>query len=319
MTAFSIQQRRPLSRGQLALIGVLLVLALVGWLITDRRMAGMDAGPGTDLGTLGFYTSAWVVMMAAMMFPSIWPMVLGYRFIARRRAELGHAAAPGSTALFVGGYLGVWTLFGLLAYAVFDGIKSLSIDAFSWHNGGPYIAGGVLVAAAIYQLTPVKDVCLTRCRSPFQFLTGSWRDGRSGALWMGAVHGAWCIGCCWALMAVLFALGIMSVGWMLLIAAVIAAEKLSPWKVQVNRVVAIVLAALGIVVALTPSNVPGLTIPGSPAAQQAMMHMTGGSQMHMKGSSSGSQMQMQPASSGSQTQMKRGSMGTSMSRRHERR
>jgi predicted metal-binding membrane protein len=275
-TVVAGRPRAPISRGQLALIGALLVLAAIGWFVTDRRMAGMDAGPGTDLGTLGFYTSAWVVMMAAMMFPSIWPMVLGYRFVARRRVELGHTFESGSTALFVLGYLAVWTGFGFLAYGLFDGVRSLSIDALNWHHGGPYLAGGVLVVAAIYQLTPAKDVCLTRCRSPFEFLTESWRDGRIGALRMGAVHGAWCVGCCWALMAALFALGIMSLGWMVFVSAIIAAEKLLPWKAHVNRVVAVALAALGVAVALSPSSVPGLTLPDSAAAQRAMSRMGGG-------------------------------------------
>jgi predicted metal-binding membrane protein len=242
----------------------------VGWLVTDQRMADMDAGPGTDLGTLGFYTGAWVVMMAAMMFPSVWPMVLGYRAIARKRRA---HAQPGSAALFLLGYIGVWTLFGLAAYGVFDGIRSLSGGVFAWHRGGRYLAGGVLVAAAAYQLTPLKDACLTRCRSPLAFFLESWRDGAFGALRMGAIHGGWCVGCCWALMAALFALGVMSLGWMVFIAALVALEKLLPWKRLANWTVVLLLALLGIGVAATPGDVPGLTLPGSPAAQRAMRSM----------------------------------------------
>src|SRR5207248_10381732 len=99
-----------------------------------------------------------------------------------------------------------------------------------WHRGGRYVAGAVLVAAAAYQLTPLKDACLTRCRSPFHFFTESWRDGAGGAVRMGAVHGAWCVGCCWGLMAALFALGIMSLGWMAVVAGLIALEKTLPWR-----------------------------------------------------------------------------------------
>jgi predicted metal-binding membrane protein len=244
-------------------------------------MAGMDAGPGTDLGTLGFYTGAWVVMMAAMMFPSTWPMVLGYRFIAGRRRE---HANPGSVGLFLLGYLGVWTLFGLVAYGLFDAARSLSHGTFAWHRGGRYVAGGVLIAAAAYQLTPLKDACLTRCRSPFQFFTESWRDGASGALRMGAVHGAWCVGCCWALMAALFALGVMSLGWMVFISALIAVEKLLPWRRLATATVVLLLAALGVGLMAAPSDVPGLTIPGSPAAQRAMngMHMHSGGMSGMQ-------------------------------------
>ncbi|HEY8002015.1 MAG: DUF2182 domain-containing protein [Vicinamibacteria bacterium] len=257
-------------RGQLALIGLLLALALAAWLLTDDRMAGMDSGPGTDLGGLGFFVTAWVVMMAAMMFPSIWPMVGVYANIQRRRREAGKTAPAGATTLFVIGYLAVWTAAGLVAYGLFEGLRSVSIDAFSWDRGGKYLAGGVLLVAAVYQLTPLKYACLRRCRGPLGFLIESWRDGRVGALRMGFAHGAWCLGCCWALMAALFALGVMSVGWMILVAALIALEKLAPWQWLATRGVAIVLLVLAIAVATAPADVPGLTIPGSPEDAMSM-------------------------------------------------
>jgi predicted metal-binding membrane protein len=262
-----------LTWSQLGLVAALLALAAVGWLVTDQRMAGMDAGPGTDLGTLGFYTGVWVVMMAAMMFPSVWPMALGYRFIAQRRGARG--IEPASMALFLLGYLGIWTLFGLVAYGLFDGIRSITSGTFAWHRAGRYLAGGVLLGAAVYQLTPLKDACLHRCRSPVEFFAESWRDGAGGALRMGALHGAWCVGCCWALMAALFALGIMSIGWMVFISALIAAERLLPWRRFANGVVVVLLVVLGLGLIASPTNVPGLTIPGSPAAMHAMsrMHM----------------------------------------------
>src|SRR5438128_3153240 len=260
----------PLAREQGALVLALIAVATAAWFLTERRMAGMDAGPGTDPGAFGFYVSSWVLMMAAMMFPSIVPMVLVYRLAQRRRSELRPAASLGSTPLFVGGYLISWAAFGGLAYALFVGVRSASIGAFSWHRGGPYVAGAVLLAAALYQVTPAKDACLRRCRGPLQFITHAWRDGPMGALRMGVEHGAWCVGCCWALMAGLFALGVMSVGWMLLIAALIAAEKLLPWKTTANLAVAAIMAARAIAVALTPSSVPGLTIPGSAPAEKAM-------------------------------------------------
>jgi predicted metal-binding membrane protein len=270
-----------LDRRQLALIGLLLVLAAVGWLVTDDRMAGMDAGPGTDPGSLGFYVSAWVVMMAAMMFPSAAPMVVVYARIQARRRELGEAGARrGTTAVFVAGYLLSWTVFGLLAYGLFGLIRSLDIEAFSWSRGGPYLAGGVIAAAAIYQLMPAKDVCLSKCRGPLAFVLGSWRDGYRGALRMGVEHGGWCVGCCWALMAALFAVGVMSVGWMVFVAALIALEKMLPWKTVANRGIAILLVVLGLSVAFWPERVPGLTRPDSSDAHEAMMRMEGGS---MKG------------------------------------
>jgi predicted metal-binding membrane protein len=131
----------------------------------------------------------------------------------------------------------------------------------------------VLLAAAIYQLTPAKDACLRRCRGPLQFLSEAWRDGPIGAFRMGVEHGGWCVGCCWALMAALFALGVMSVPWMILIAGLIAVEKLLPWKTLANLSVAIVLVSLGLGVALAPRHIPGLTLPDSPAAQ-AMQSMS---------------------------------------------
>ena len=193
----SRRARRPVWRAQFFLVVVLLALAGVGWVVTDARMHGMDAGPGTDPGTLGFYVTAWVVMMAAMMFPSIAPMVLAYARISPRM----HAAQPrhGSVAVFIVGYLLAWVGFGLGAYALFVGVRAIAGPAFGWHQAGRYVAGSVIVLAALYQLTPAKDACLRRCRAPFAFLTDEWRDGRRGALVMGTMHGAWCVGCCWGL------------------------------------------------------------------------------------------------------------------------
>jgi len=259
---------------QLVLVAVLVVMAVVGWVVTDERMVGMDAGPGTDPGALGFYVGVWVVMMAAMMFPSIAPMVIAYSRIQHRRRERGKAhSGPVAVGLFVGGYLLAWTAFGIAAYGVFQFGRSLSIDALAWDNGGPYVAGAVIVAAAAYQLTPAKDVCLRKCRGPLDFVMGYWKPGYGGALRMGIEHGAWCVGCCWALVATLFALGVMSLGWMAFVAALIAVEKLLPWKAVANRGAAVLLAVLGIAVAFAPENVPGLTLPDSSQAHEAMMRM----------------------------------------------
>jgi predicted metal-binding membrane protein len=265
-----------IDRRQLGLVGLLLALALIGWFLTDGRMAGMDAGPGTDPGTLGFYVSTWVVMMAAMMFPSMAPMVVAFARIQRRRRELGKASSgPAALVLFVGGYLVTWCAFGLVAYGGLKLFRSRSIDVFSWDRAGPYLAGAVIVAAAVYQLTPMKDVCLRKCRGPLDFLLGGWRTGHVGALRMGVEHGAWCVGCCWALMAALFAVGAMSVGWMAFIAALVAVEKMLPWQGVANRGVATLLLVLGLGVAFAPDRVPGLTVPGSPDAVRAMMQMDG--------------------------------------------
>jgi predicted metal-binding membrane protein len=212
-------------------------------------------------------------MMAAMMFPSIWPMVTIYRRIQEGRKSKGQDAPAGATAIFVAGYLVTWTAVGVVAYVGFEAVQSLSIDALSWDRSGPYLAGVVILAAGAYQLTPLKDVCLSKCRNPLMFVLTSWQPGRVGALRMGIEHGAWCVGCCWALMAALFALGVMSIGWMLFVAALIAAEKLLPWKALANRSVATLLVVLGLAVAFVPERVPGLILPDSPEAAQAMEAM----------------------------------------------
>jgi predicted metal-binding membrane protein len=267
--------QRPAARFQVGVLASLLVLAVLAWLLTHERMLGMDAGPGTDPGSLGFYVVSWVVMMSAMMFPSIVPMVLAFGFVQRRRRDRGAVDRVVSSWVFVSGYLLTWTAFGLLAYGLYVGVRSLSIPALSWHRGGPYLAGGVLLAAAIYQLTPIKDACLRRCRGPLDFVLTHWHEGPSGALRMGVMHGAWCVGCCWGLMAALFALGVMSLTWMVAIAGLIALEKLLPRKELANRLVAITLVILGLGVALAPRHVPGLTLPDSPQARAAMRAMPG--------------------------------------------
>jgi predicted metal-binding membrane protein len=259
-----------LDRTAVALVAALLVLSGLAWLATEERMRGMDAVPGTEVGSLGFYVSVWVVMMAAMMFPSIAPMVVIHSRIQGERGGGGRALRSGFTALFVAGYVVAWTAFGLAAYGLFTLARSLTIDALSWDRGGPYLAGGVVCAAAVYQLTPLKDTCLRRCRSPFWFLLNGWRHGGLGALRMGATHGASCVGCCWALMAMLFALGFMSVGWMVFVAALIAVERLLPWKAVANRGIAVLLLVLGLAVALSPGRVPGLALPS-----ESKMSMSG--------------------------------------------
>ena len=243
------------------LIGSLLVLAAVSWLVTDDRMTGMDMGPGTDPGALWFWISSWVVMMAAMMFPSIAPMVLMHRRIQKGKRDRGDVSGTGATPIFVIGYLLTWSAVGLASYVALWAGHEWSPGFLGWDEAGPYFAGGAILVAGLYQLTPFKDVCLTKCRSPFAFLLDAWRPGRIGALRMGVEHGAWCVGCCWALMLALIALGVMSVGWMIFIAALIALEKLIPWKTVANRSIALLLVVLGLGVAFVAEDVPGLTVP----------------------------------------------------------
>ena len=253
------------ARVRLALIALLFALSAVAWWWTAERMLGMDNGPGTDLGTLGWFLGVWVVMMAAMMFPSVAPTVALYSRMTRRRA-------PVAPLVFAAGYLLTWLAPGLLAYGVSVGARRVLGSDLAWNNGGRWVAGGTLVLAAVYELTPLKDVCLAKCRSPLGFLLGSWRDGLIGALKMGAQHGAWCVGCCWALMASLLALGVMSVAWMAFVAALIAAEKTLPWRRVVTYGTAAILLVLGVLLMAAPHTIPGLTIPND--GSRPAMHMT---------------------------------------------
>lgn len=243
-------------RARLGLVALLFAVAAVAWWSTVDRMRGMDAGPGTDLGTLGWFVGAWVVMMAAMMFPSTAPTAALYSRMTRSRS-------PVAPLVFAGGYLLTWTAAGVVAFGVSDlGGRAIG-DALAWDRGGRWFAGAVLAIAAVYEVSPLKDACLGKCRSPLGFLLGSWRDGISGALQMGAKHGAWCVGCCWALMAALFALGVMSIAWMAFIAALIALEKLVPSRRIATYGTAALLLTLAVLLVVAPDLIPGFTVPGS--------------------------------------------------------
>ena len=246
------------ARSRLGLVAVLFAIAAVGWWSTGARMDGMDEGPWTALGALGWFLGAWVVMMAAMMLPSVAPTVALYSRMTRERS----AVLP---AVFSAGYLLTWAAAGVLAFVVGRATGLVDGDVFSWNDAGRWVAGGTLLVAAAYEVTPLKDVCLDKCRSPLGFLLGAWRDGRSGALQMGARHGAWCVGCCWALMASLFALGVMSIPWMAFVAGLIAVEKLLPWRRVATYATAAILLVLGLLVLIAPDAVPALTVPGSGA------------------------------------------------------
>jgi predicted metal-binding membrane protein len=242
------------SRAQWGLVALLFTLAGVAWWWTVELMRGMDNGPWTDLGTFGWFVSVWVVMMAAMMFPSVAPTIALY------------AKMSGSSRLmpwiFTGGYLLTWAGAGVVAFLIGAGAHRLANGDLSWDRAGRPIAGAVLVLAAGYELTPLKNVCLGKCRSPLGTLLASWRGGWSGALRMGVKNGAWCVGCCWALMASLFALGVMSVVWMAVVAGFIAVEKILPWRRTATYGTALVLLALGLLVLVAPDALPGLTVPG---------------------------------------------------------
>jgi predicted metal-binding membrane protein len=244
-------------RAQLAPVAVLFALAAAGWWWTVGEMRGMDTGPWTAVGAFGWFLGVWVVMMAAMMFPSVAPTVALY-------ARMAHGRRPVAPLLFAAGYVVTWGAAGMLAFL---GARALA-GPLAWDRAGRWAAGATLLAAAVYELTPLKNVCLAKCRSPLGFLLGSWRPGPSGALRMGARHGAWCVGCCWALMLSLFALGVMSVAWMAFVAGLIAFEKLVPWRRVAVYGTAAVLLVLGTLMLSAPGAIPGLTVPGQAPVQQ---------------------------------------------------
>jgi predicted metal-binding membrane protein len=233
---------------------LLLGAAVVAWAVTVERMDGMDDGPGTHLGELGWYLGVWVTMSAAMMLPSAAPAALVVARVSRGLPAV----------LFSLGYLAVWTAYGLSAYGLFRLVTSFDTGWLAWDRSGPYVAGGTIAAAGLYELTPLKQRFLRRCRHPRDYVAalGPFRSGLA--------HGFDCVGCCLGLMAVLFALGVMSVLWMAVVAGVIFAEKVLPYGVRFSRVVGLALVAFGIWVAVSPSSVPGLTEPDRPAMHMEM-------------------------------------------------
>jgi predicted metal-binding membrane protein len=235
---------------------VVTVVAGVCWAVTVGRMRGMDMGPGTDLGGLGWFAVVWVTMMAAMMLPSLSPMAVA----SARAAGSRRAGSVAGTVAFSAGYLVPWAAFGLVAYTLVEGVRSLDVDVLAWDRAGSYVAGGVILGAAFYELTAVKGSCLRHCREPRLLRR---RPGVTGVVIMGTEQGGFCVGSSGALMAALFALGVMSIAWMLVIAALVAVEKLLPWRLLATGVTAAVLALLGVAVILSPGQVPWLTIPAS--------------------------------------------------------
>jgi predicted metal-binding membrane protein len=208
----------------------------------------MDEGPGTNLGGLASFLGLWLTMMTAMMLPSVTPMVLTFaRVHAQRTVRGGADSVP--TWVFVAGYFAVWTGYGLLAYGFFVVAHDLGSSLLTWDGNGHYLAGGAIAAAGTYQLTPARAVCLRHCRSPLHFLAHGWREGRIGALRLGVVHGSYCVGCCFGLLVILFALGVMSLFWMASIAAVIFIEKALPFGERAARVFAFAFLLLGLLVA----------------------------------------------------------------------
>jgi predicted metal-binding membrane protein len=218
----------------------------------------MDAGPGTDLGSLGWYLGVWVTMMAAMMLPSALPMIQLFDHVSRRSDS---GMRQHRTSVFVASYFAVWSAYGVAAFALYRAVTGLDPAFLAWNRSGPYLAAGAIALAGLYELTPLKSVCLRHCRPPVHHVLGGWRPGLLGAVRMGAEHGAYCVGCCWGLMLILFTLGVMSLFWMAVVAALIFVQKVLPLGLRTTRLFAVAFLALAVWVAFSPATVPQLTQP----------------------------------------------------------
>jgi predicted metal-binding membrane protein len=238
-------------------LGLLLALGAAAW-----ALLAWDAGAGADMAmaspTMGLraplFMATWVVMMVAMMFPTAAPMILTFHRVQAGKRGAGDTFV--STWVFVAAYLLVWILAGIAAYVGALVAESVAVRAALPPGAAARIGGAFLVAAGLYQLTPLKELCLAKCRTPIGFIMTSWRDGTAGALRMGLVHGGYCLGCCWLLFVILFPLGIMNIAAMAAITLVIFAEKMLPWGRAAARVTAAVLVVYGAVVIVVPQSLP---------------------------------------------------------------
>jgi len=239
----------------------LLVLTAIAWIVTvwNARAGGalMMAGVPMSLAMPGrlslasgtLFLSLWAVMMAAMMFPSVWPTVLSYATGMRNRDAQG-----GSVPLFVAGYLLIWEAFGVAAYFLYVGAGAILGSHAEWAERLPLLTSAAVLSAGMYQFTGLKRECLAHCQSPVEHLAAHWRDSGLGAAWMGGVHGTYCLGCCFGLMLALAALGAMDLRWMATVSALIAVEKLGPRGRAVPAGIGVGLVLLGIIVALWPHS-----------------------------------------------------------------
>ena len=201
----------------------------VPWTVTDVALTGV----------------MWTVMMVAMMTPSAAPVILLFAGAQRARRA---ARSPIVTAVFGAGYLLVWTAFSAAAAAGQWALHQAAMLSPSMSTSSTWLGGGILVAAGIYQLTPTKRACLTHCQSPLGFLMSHWRDGTAGALRMGISHGLYCVGCCWALMCVLFVVGVMNLAWVAVLAIFVLLEKIGPPGPLVARLSGGIMIAAGILI-----------------------------------------------------------------------
>jgi predicted metal-binding membrane protein len=258
MTMHTSWLERTIRRDELIVGAGLLVVAALSWVYLLRMAAAMDAaaseaamhaamgmtmaGDSMAASELLSLWVMWTVMMAAMMLPSAAPVALVVLGAYRRR---GGAGAVLSSYAFVLGYLLAWTAFSLVAAAGQLWLRQAALLSPEMASTSRVLAGVVLAGAGVYQWLPIKGACLSHCRSPLDFLMRHWRQGRTGALAMGARHGLFCVGCCWALMALLFVAGVMNLLWVAIIAAFVLVEKQFSAGARMSRVAGALLLAWG--------------------------------------------------------------------------
>jgi predicted metal-binding membrane protein len=236
--------------------GALLVVTVLAWAAMLLQVPVVGAAPmapgdvGIAPGDATAFLVAWTVMMAAMMLPSATPMIGLYSAVYRGKAGPARRALP--TAVFTLVYLLVWLAFGIPVYALSVLVGRAAASDVTLQSALPYALAVVLVAAGAFQLSPLKRACLRVCRSPLAFLMSRWRAGYRGTFALGLSHAMYCVGCCWALMAVLVAAGAMSLVWVLLIALVVFAEKILPGGERTLWLSGVALILLGLLVAARP-------------------------------------------------------------------
>jgi predicted metal-binding membrane protein len=246
----------PMPRERNLILVLLLVLAAVSWVIliwqsamSDKQANDMMMGMDAPL-----FIAIWVVMMVAVMFPTAAPMILIFARVYASKREHGQPFVP--TWIFVSSYLFVWTLFGVLAYAVALGAEELGKQSIWLMDNAARFGGSILILAGLYQLSPLKHSCLSKCRTPINFILSSWREGYWGSFRMGLEHGLYCLGCCWLLFIILFPLGVMNVAAMAVITLLIFAEKSLSIGQQVAKIAAVVLMVYGALIIFVPGTLP---------------------------------------------------------------
>jgi len=239
---------------------VIVGISLAAWLATLLWMGGMDEGPGTPLHRFPVFLTGWILMLVAMMLPSELNYVSAFYAMLRARGA-GTGERTARISAFLSGYGVAWVMYGLGAFLLDAVVRWLKPEVLGWERYGPQCAGGVLVIAGLFQLTSLKHVCLKGCRSPLSFLAQHWRSGNKGALAMGFRHGVDCVGCCWAMMGVMFAVGAMSLPWMALLTLFMFAEKVFPKGEKLTYPIAIFFVVMGAWIAASPDTAPMLKNP----------------------------------------------------------